>query len=95
MTNEEVFTRAEERRCFMKSLKKRRIKLIGHTLRHNSSLNRIMEGVLEGKNVVGRPPLDYLQQIMRNVNVPHYRQMKRKAENREERRVATNQSLGC
>lgn len=30
MANEQVFTRAEERKCFMKSLKERRIKQIGH-----------------------------------------------------------------
>lgn len=75
----------------MKNLKKRRIKLIEHTPRHDSLLKRIMEGMIEGKNVVGRPPLDYLQQIMRDVNVPNYRKMKRKAENREKWRVATNQ----
>lgn len=54
-----------------------------------------MKKMIEGKNVVSRPPLDYLQQIMRDVYVPNYRQMKRKAENREERRVATNQPHGC
>lgn len=53
----------------MKSLKERRTKLIGHILRHNNLLKRIMEGMIEGKNVVGRHPLDYLQQIMRDVNV--------------------------
>lgn len=42
MTNEEVNARVEEWRYFMKSLKKRRIKLIGHTLRYNSLLKRIM-----------------------------------------------------
>lgn len=28
-----------------------------------------MEGILEGKNAVGRSPLDYLQQLKRDVNV--------------------------
>jgi len=39
--------------------------------------------MVEGKNVVGRPTLSYLQQTMEDVNVPKYRQMIRKAENRE------------
>ncbi|VVC41133.1 Reverse transcriptase domain [Cinara cedri] len=95
MTNDEVFAKAKERRCFMKSLKKRRTKLIGHILRYNSLLKRIMEGMIVGKNVVGRPLLNYLQQIMRDVDVPGYKHMKRKAENREEWRVATNQPHGC
>jgi len=46
-----------------------------------------MEEMIKGKNVVGRPPLDYLQQIMREVYGPNYRQIKRKVENREEWRV--------
>ncbi|VVC45162.1 Hypothetical protein CINCED_3A021580 [Cinara cedri] len=79
----------------MKSLKKRITKLIGHILRHNSLLKRVMEGMIVGKNLVGRPPLDYFQQIMRDVDVSGYRHMKRKAENREEWRVATNQPHGC
>ncbi|VVC25849.1 Hypothetical protein CINCED_3A016755 [Cinara cedri] len=95
MTNDEVFAKAKERRCFMKSLKKRRTKLIGYILRHNSLLKRIMEGMIVGKNVVGRPPLDYLQQIMRDVDVPGYRHMKRKAENWEEWRVAIKPPHGC
>jgi len=32
---------------------------------------------------------------MRDVSVPKYRQMKRKAKNREEWRVLTNQPHGC
>ncbi|VVC42051.1 Hypothetical protein CINCED_3A009450 [Cinara cedri] len=34
MTNDEVFAKPKEQRCFMKSLKKRRTKLIGYILRH-------------------------------------------------------------
>lgn len=94
-TNEEVFTGAEERRRSMKSFtKKRRIKLIGHTLRRNSLLNRVMEGMLiGGKNVVGRPPLDRLQQVMRDVNVPNNGLTKKKSENREEFGASQQTSL--
>lgn len=56
MTNDEVFTRAEELGWFVKSLKKTRIKQIGHILRHNSILSRIIEGMPDGKDV-GWPPL--------------------------------------
>uniref|UniRef100_A0A8D8XEA4 Craniofacial development protein 2 n=1 Tax=Cacopsylla melanoneura TaxID=428564 RepID=A0A8D8XEA4_9HEMI len=95
MTNEEVLRRAGEQRSFMKSLKKRRAKLIGHILRHNSLLARVIEGKIEGSNTQGRPPLGYLEQIMKDVNVPTYRELKRKAGNREEWRDAANQPNGC
>uniref|UniRef100_A0A8D8LAV6 Uncharacterized protein n=1 Tax=Cacopsylla melanoneura TaxID=428564 RepID=A0A8D8LAV6_9HEMI len=87
MTNEEVLRRAGEQRSFMKSLKKR----IGDILRHNSLLAR----VIEGSNTKGRPPLGYLEQIMKDVNVPTYRELKRKAGNREEWRDAANQPNDC
>lgn len=47
----------------MKCLKKIRInKSKGYILRQKSSLRRVIEGVIEGKNTVGRPLLENLQQ---------------------------------
>jgi len=55
--------KSQNRQCSGKSGTYGNPTLIGHTPRDNSLLKRIMEGMIEGKNVVGRPPLDYLQQI--------------------------------
>ncbi|KAI5718650.1 hypothetical protein M8J77_024598 [Diaphorina citri] len=95
VTNEEVFRRAGERRNLMKQLKKRRATLIGHLLRHGTLTARVIEGMIEGTNTVGRPPLDYIKQIMRDMNVTTYYDLKRKAEDRESWRTAANQPLGC
>jgi hypothetical protein len=50
ITNKKVFRRVGKKRSFIKALKIRRAKLIGHTLRHNNLLGRITEGYIEGKN---------------------------------------------
>jgi len=65
ITNEEVYQRAGEIRSFLKTLKTRRTKLIGHILRHNSLLSRITGDATEGNTSRGRPPLDYMSQIVR------------------------------
>jgi hypothetical protein len=44
---------------------------------------------------VGRTPLDYINQIMRDMNVTTYYDLKRKAEDRESWCTAANQPLGC
>lgn len=50
VTNEKVFRRVGEERSFLKVLKIRIAKLIGHTLRHNNLLGRIIKGFVEGNN---------------------------------------------
>ena len=95
MTNEEVFKRANESRSFMRNLKTRRANMIGHTLRHNGMLARAIEGMVQGKNTRGRPPLAYIDQILKDTNTKTYFELKRLAEDREEWRVAANQPQGC
>ncbi|KAF0753996.1 Uncharacterized protein FWK35_00020374 [Aphis craccivora] len=95
ITNEEVYRRVGETRSFLKTLKTRRVKLIGHILRQNSLLSRIIEGAIEGNNSRGRPPLDYISQIVRYMDCRSYCELKRKAEKRQEWRIAANQPLGC
>lgn len=70
-------------------------KLIGHTFRHNSLLNRIIEESVKGKADRNRPPLEYKSQVVRDVGRKTYYELKRKAEKRERRRNAANQPLGC
>ena len=70
----------------------RRTSLIGHTLRHDNMLTRIVEGMVEGKRYRGRPRFQYIQQIMGDVNCRSYLELKRKAGNRADWRAAANQS---
>jgi hypothetical protein len=46
--------------------KDRRHSWIGHTIRHNKFVVNILEGAISGKKAVGRPRLQYLQQVARN-----------------------------
>lgn len=56
---------------FFKDLKKSKARLIGHILRHNSLPSRII-GAIEGKKSRGRPPLEYISQIERDMNGRSY-----------------------
>jgi hypothetical protein len=47
---------------------------------------------VEGKNARGRPRMEYMQQIIEDQGCTSYKETKRKASNREEWRIATNQS---
>ncbi|VVC29256.1 Hypothetical protein CINCED_3A004138 [Cinara cedri] len=80
------------RRTLWSSIKKRRNKLIGHALRHGGLLVLIIEGCVEGKNAWGRPRMEYMQQIIEDQGCTSYEETKRKASNREEWRISTNQS---
>jgi hypothetical protein len=84
ITNEEVYRRVRKTRSFLKTLKTRKAKLIGHILRQNSLLSRIIEGAIEGNNSRERPPLDYISQIVRDMDCRSYCKLKRKAEKRQE-----------
>ena len=44
ITNEDVFRRAQEEKSFLRNLKGRRAKFIGHILRHNGLVKKIIEG---------------------------------------------------
>jgi len=46
--------------------------IIGHTLRHNNLLGRIIEGYLDGKNSRGRPSLEYISQVVRDIGCGTY-----------------------
>jgi len=66
ITNEEVFRSVGEAKNFLKTLKTRRTKLIGHIIHHNSFLSKIMKSAIEENNNRGRPPLEYIDQIIRD-----------------------------
>ena len=95
ITNEEVFRRAGENRRFLKEMKKRIAIFLEHILRQDGPVKRIIEGQTEGQKCRGRPRLDYIKQIICDMGCTSYSELKKKAESREEWRVAANQPNGC
>lgn len=81
-----------EKRSLWSSIKKRRNEWIGHVLRHRILLGLIIECCIEGKNVRGRLRMEYMQQIIKDQGCNSYKEIKRKASNREKWIIiATNQ----
>ena len=89
--NDEVFQRAKEERLLLKFKKNRPHSWIGHTIKHNEFVANIREGAIFGKNAFGRPRLQYLKQVARNIGADSYTEMKRMAYNKS-RWKAANQS---
>ena len=91
ITNEEVFQRVKEERLFLNILNNRRHSWIGHIIKHNEFVVNILEGAISGKKAMGRPRLQYLKQVARNIGADSYTTMKRTAYNKS-RWKAANQS---
>jgi len=79
ITNEKFFQRVKEERLLLKILKNRRHSWIGHIIRHNEFVVNILEGAISSRKAVGRPRLQYLQQVARNTGADSYTAMKRMA----------------
>jgi hypothetical protein len=67
ITNDEVFQRAKEESLLLRILNNRLHLWIGHIIRCNEFVVNILEGAIPGKKTVGRPRLQYLQQVDRNI----------------------------
>jgi hypothetical protein len=91
ITNGEVFQRAKEERLLLKILRNRSHSWIGQTIRHNELVVNVLEGAIYTKKAVGRPQLQYLNQVIRNTGADSYTAMKRMACN-SSRWKAANQS---
>ena len=76
---DEVFSKDERRIIIFKNLKIGRHPWIGHTVRHNEFVVNILEGAIFGKNAVGRPGLQYLEQVARNTAADSSTTMERMA----------------
>ena len=54
----------DESRSLMESLRKRQKNWIGHVLRQNSLLQKVIEGRFQGKKTAGRPRTMLLDALM-------------------------------
>jgi len=78
-TNEEVLMRVGEERKIKKIIRQRRLRWLGHILRHEGTTGRILEGRIQGKRGRGRPRNTFTSQACRDVSVKKYSEMKRMA----------------
>jgi hypothetical protein len=62
-----------------------------HIIRYNEFVVNILEGAISGKKAMGRPRLQYLKQVARNIGADSYPTMERIACNKS-RWKAANQS---
>jgi len=69
----------------------RSVHWIRHTIRHNEFASNILEGAIFEKKAVGRPWLQYLNQVARNSGVDGYTAMERVACNNS-KWIAANRS---
>jgi hypothetical protein len=68
----------------MNTLRRRRCRFIDHILGHSGLLKTVLEGEVAGNNYRGRPRVEYIGKMMKDVRTKSYVGMKRLAENREE-----------
>lgn len=90
ITNVEVYNRGKTAPCLWSSLKTRRDKFVGHSLRHEGLLNNVIQSDIVGKNRKGRPRLCYSNQITSDVGCKNIREMFQLAQDRDRWRAASN-----
>jgi len=84
-TNEQILGMVDESRSLLETLRKRQNNWIGHVLRHDSLLQKIIEGRFQGKKTPGRPRTMLLDALMQEdeESVIDYAKIKEKAHDRE------------
>lgn len=78
-SNEVLLEEIKEKRSLMQRIMKRKIKLIGHLLRHNTFITNIIEGKMEGRRPRGRPRKMYFEDIFETMRCATYHQLKEAA----------------
>ena len=81
MTNVDVLKLVNETQQLVPEIRRRKRRWIGHILRHESLLQTVLEGRMEGKRPRGRKRIMMLDDIKDGRN---YEKMKRRAEDRED-----------
>ncbi|KAJ4439118.1 hypothetical protein ANN_15075 [Periplaneta americana] len=79
--NEAVLERVDEERMILKLIKNRKRNWLGHWLRRNCLLNDALEGMVNGRRVLGRRRYQIIDDIKMYGS---YEETKRKAENRKD-----------
>ncbi|GFR87694.1 eukaryotic translation initiation factor 3 subunit F [Elysia marginata] len=90
-TNEEVLQAADVTERLLDQLIKRKLRHAGHVMRRSGRLGHLLQLVLEGKSVRGRPKRSWTDDIKGWTHYTTYGEIKRKAERRKEWRAKVGQ----
>jgi len=91
VTNDQVLQQVNGQRTIINSIIMRKLQSLGHTMRHDSPIQVVLEGVILGKKGKGRPRTNFITQICGGLGLK-YVDIIRKIEDREEwRRVVGRQ----
>ena len=84
-SNEQILGMVDKSRSLMENLRKRQKNWIGHVLRHDSLLQKVMEGRFQGKKTPARPRTMLLDALMQEdeESAIDYAKLKEKAHDRE------------
>jgi len=80
-TNKEILQMVETEREIMDTGRNRQKRWLGHILRHDSSLRITLEGQIQGKKVLGRPRIMFLDWILKTEE-GNYEELKMLAQDR-------------
>ena len=72
VNNERVLNMVHEKRSMYSRIVKQRDRLVGHIFRHERLVGTIMEGKVGSKERRGRPKLEYVEQVMEDVDCRTY-----------------------
>ncbi|KAG8226660.1 hypothetical protein J437_LFUL005746 [Ladona fulva] len=73
--NEEEYRRIDEVQTKWSIIRKRRTRWIGHILRQNGFVRKVLEDKIEGKAPRGRPRDKYINQIKKDIGKKRYIRM--------------------
>jgi len=84
-SNEQILGMVDESHSLIENLRKRQKNWIGHVLRHDSLLQKVIEGRFQGKKTPGRPRTMLLDALMQEdeESAIDYAKLKEKAHDRE------------
>ena len=81
MTNEEVLRKVRQERSLLGAIKRKKVKYLGHILRHQSLQKFLMEFLVEGERGRGRPRIDWMSNTGK-LTFLSYEECSREAQNR-------------
>ena len=91
VTNNEVLVQVHEERSLLKTIQRRALSYLGHVLRHDGLVPKILEGRLEGKRRRSRPRNNFVAQACKRASLETFGHLKEAALDRHKWRAIQRQ----